>query len=148
MLIAIFGESCTGKSSIADMLAKKTNARIFSGKDYLRLAKSEGEAQKLFSELLKQAVSGSDSIIYVISEKEHMKLLPESCFRVLVTADISSIKERFKNRMHGTLPQPVEKLLENKHGCFDAEACNLHINTDNTDTSDACGKILDSLNAI
>lgn len=42
MLITIFGESCTGKSTLADALKERTGAQVYSGKDYLRLAKSEG----------------------------------------------------------------------------------------------------------
>ena len=34
MVIAIFGESCTGKSTLADALREKLNAQVFTGKDY------------------------------------------------------------------------------------------------------------------
>ena len=36
MLIAIIGENCVGKSTLASEINKKINARIYSGKDYLR----------------------------------------------------------------------------------------------------------------
>ena len=40
-MIAIIGESCTGKTTLAQMLKEKLNAQFFAGKDYLRLAKNE-----------------------------------------------------------------------------------------------------------
>ena len=122
MLYAIIGESCTGKSTLAEKLKEKINAEIYSGKDYLRLAKNENIAKKLFEKKLKEAVNG-ENLIYVIAEKEHLSLIPEGAVRILAKADLSVIKERFALRMRGTLPPPVEKMLEAKHGCFDHIAC-------------------------
>lgn len=133
MLIAIFGESCTGKSTLADRLKEQVSAAIYSGKDYLRLAKNEAIAAKLFQKKLSDAVEG-ENIIYVIAEKEHLKLLPARAVRILVTADLELITERFTSRMHGNLPAPVKGMLEKKHGCFDAEPHDYHIhNGENTD---------------
>ena len=56
----------------------------------------------------------------MISEPECLALLPKDAVRVLVSADIDTIKERFKARMHGNLPVPVAQMLEKKHGVFDA----------------------------
>lgn len=44
---------------------------------------------------------GGISIIYIISEIEHLGLLAENAFRVLVTADVDSIKQRFAKRLNG-----------------------------------------------
>ena len=118
MVIGIIGENCTGKSTLAKELNKSLNAEIITGKDYLRMAKSESEATALFKEKLKQAML-SGNIIYVISEKEHIALLPEGAIKILVVAELESIKERFKARMHGNLPAPVEQMLVRKHGMFD-----------------------------
>jgi len=126
MVIAIFGESCVGKSTLAAMLRKKLNAQVFTGKDYLRLAKNEAIAKKMFSNLLIDAIDG-ENIIYVISEREHMSFIPEGAIRVLVTAELDVIKSRFSERMGGVLPKPVEMMLEKKHGCFDRERCDIHI---------------------
>ena len=87
--------------------------------DYLRMAKSESEAVSLFREKLRRAVSG-DNIIYVIADPDHVKLLPDGTVRILVTADLETIKERFRARMHGNLPAPVALMLERKHGLFDS----------------------------
>ena len=118
MVIGIIGENCTGKSTLANELKKTINAEIVTGKDYLRRAKSEGEAATLFKDKLKQAMSDGN-IIYVVSEKEQLALFPEGAIKILVVAELDRIKERFKARMHGNLPKPVEQMLEKKHGMFD-----------------------------
>ena len=119
MVIGIIGENCSGKSTLAEMIKAELGAEIITGKDYLRMAKSESEAVSLFREKLRRAVSG-DNIIYVISDPEHVKLLPDGAIRILVTADLETIKERFRARMRGNLPAPVALMLERKHGMFDS----------------------------
>ena len=120
MVIGIFGESCTGKSTLAEKIAASLPCEVFTGKDYLRLAKNENIAKVMFQKKLNAAVDG-ENIIYVISEKEHLPLLPEGALRILVTADLELIKSRFSQRMRGNLPAPVATMLEKKHGCFDAQ---------------------------
>ncbi|MBR5969145.1 MAG: hypothetical protein IK016_02230 [Lachnospiraceae bacterium] len=77
MLIGIIGENCSGKSTLAACIRDVIGAEIITGKDYLRMAKSEQEAKRLFQEKLKRAVDGSN-IIYVIADPEHAALLPEA----------------------------------------------------------------------
>lgn len=141
MLIAIFGESCTGKSTLASLLKDKLNAEVYTGKDYLRLAKNEAVARDLFCAKLSQAVTGAH-IIYVIAEKAHLSLLPEGCIRILVTADLKTIKCRFAQRMHGSLPSPVAAMLERNHGCFDGEPHHFHMISGETDPEALCQCIL------
>ena len=119
MVFGIIGENCSGKSTLAEKIKTELGAEIVTGKDYLRMAKSESEAVSLFRERLRRAVSG-DNIIYVIADPEHVKLLPDGAVRILVTADLETIKERFTARMHGILPEPVALMLERKHGLFDS----------------------------
>jgi len=133
MVIGIFGESCTGKSTLAEKLKASLGAEVYTGKDYLRLAKNEVIAQKLFQKKLKDAVTG-ENIIYVIAEKAHLTLLPEDCVRVLVTANLATIKARFAKRMRGNLPAPVAAMLERNHGCFDGETHHYHVISGQTDT--------------
>ncbi len=140
MVIGIFGESCTGKSTLADKLKEILNAQVYTGKDYLRLEKNEVAAKQSFLVKLREAIYG-ENIIYVISEKEHLSLLPDGSFRVLVTADIENIKTRFAQRMHGNLPPPVATMLERKHGCFDKEPHNIHIISEQMNLDDVCKKI-------
>jgi len=132
MVIGIFGESCTGKSTLAEKIAASFPCEIYTGKDYLRLAKNESVAKGMFHKKLEAAVSGGN-IIYVIAEKEHLALLPEGALRILVTADLEKIKSRFSQRMRGNLPAPVAAMLEKKHGCFDAEPHNIHVVSGETD---------------
>lgn len=141
MVIGIFGESCTGKSTLAEKLRERLGARIFSGKDYLRLEKSEDAAKCAFQQLLAEAMGG-EPVIYVIAEREHLPLLPEGCVRVLVTAELDTIKERFARRMHGNLPAPVAAMLEKKHGCFDGEPHQLRVVSGETDLTAACEEIV------
>ncbi len=141
MVIGIFGESCTGKSTLADKIAAKYPCEVFTGKDYLRLAKNENIAKLMFQKKLAAAVHG-DNIIYVISEKEHLPLLPDGAFRILVTADLELIKSRFAQRMRGNLPAPMEAMLEKKHGCFDAELYDIHVVSGQTDLDSVVSHIL------
>ncbi len=132
MVIGIFGESCTGKSTLAEKIAASFPCEIFTGKDYLRLAKNESIAKAMFQKKLSAAVQG-ENIIYVISEPEHLPLLPEGALRILVTADLERIKSRFAQRMRGNLPAPVAAMLEKKHGCFDARPHDIHVISEETD---------------
>lgn len=140
MVYALIGESCTGKSTLAQKLAEKIPAEIIAGKDYLRMAKTEGEAAALFRKKLADAVDG-DNIIYVISEKENLSLLPRGAVKVLVTASMETIRERFRIRMHGNLPRPVEQMLERKHGMFDEGDYDLRVDTDRDDPDAICARL-------
>lgn len=111
MLIGLIGENCSGKSTLANNIKKHFDAEVITGKDYLRMAKTEQEAVRLFKERLGNAVKG-ESIIYIATEKEQVELLPEETIKILVKADLETIKERFRERMHGNLPMPVEKIGE------------------------------------
>jgi gluconate kinase len=143
MVIGIFGASCTGKSSIAEEIAKRTNAKIFTGKDYMKIAKSEAEAKKQFIDMLNSDVTGSQSIIYVITEKEQLTFLPEKAIRIYMTADIDTIKARFAKRMNGILPPQVVAMLEKMHTLFNDEKYDLMIKNVDRNISDICDTILE-----
>lgn len=140
MLIVLFGESCTGKSTLAEKVKDRLGGEICTGKDYLRLAKSEGEAKTLFREKMTQAIEG-ETLIWVIAEKEHLALVPEGAVRVLVTAELETIRARFAKRMGGQLPPPVAAMLEKKHGCFDSEAHDFHVISGETDMKKICEQL-------
>lgn len=129
MLIAIIGENCVGKSTLAGKLNEKLAAKIYSGKDYLRLGKSPSAAAESFKRLLENSVTG-ENVIYLITEKEHLSLLPQGAFKIVLTAELHVIKERFKARMRGNLPLPLEKMLEAKHGMYDDMECDLKLDSD------------------
>ncbi|MBQ6595033.1 MAG: hypothetical protein IJH78_05160 [Clostridia bacterium] len=141
MVIGIIGENCSGKSTLAVRIQEAIGAEIITGKDYLRTARSASEAGRLFRERLKAAVDGSN-IIYVISEPDQLGLLPEGSVRILVRADLDTIKKRFRERMRGTLPAPVEKMLERKHGMFDGVPCDLRFDGAEGDPAALCGHLV------
>ena len=97
MVIGIIGENCSGKSTLAEEIKNVIGAEIITGKDYLRMAKSESEAVSLFKEKLNHAVTG-ENVIYVISEKEHISLLPDGSVRILVKADIDNANQELTKR--------------------------------------------------
>ena len=141
MVIGIFGESCVGKSTLAALLKDKITGQIYTGKDYLRLAKNEANAKDQFIKMLSSASKETENIIYVITEKELLSLLPDTAIRVLVTADLQLIETRFAARMHGNLPEPIKKMLANKHGCFDQETRDLHVVSEVDDLDVICEQI-------
>jgi len=142
MVIGIIGESCTGKSSIANEISKRTGAKTYTGKDYIKLAKNEGEAINQFKDLLSQNESSDENTIYVITETEQMKFLPPKAIRVLMTADLGIIKDRFTKRMHGNLPPPVAAMLEKKHGMFGSIENDLHIHNAGDEIKGICDEII------
>jgi len=146
MVVCLFGENCTGKSSIANALAARLGAELVTGKDYLRLAKSEAEAKRAFTALLTECVASDHALIYIASELEQLALLPNGAFRVCITAELSAIKQRFAARMGGTLPAPLAAMLERKHGMFDELPCELRIHTAGISAESAAEEILSQLN--
>lgn len=140
MLIVIFGESCTGKSTLAEQVKERLGGEVCTGKDYLRMAKNEAEAKTLFREKMARAIAG-ETLIWVIAEKEHLALVPDGAVRVLVTADLETIKARFAKRMGGQLPPPVAAMLEKKHGCFDGDPHEFHVISEETDVEKICQEI-------
>lgn len=141
MVIAIFGESCTGKSTLAEKITARFHCEVYTGKDYLRLAKNESIAKVMFQKKLNAAVNG-ENIIYVISEKAHLSFLPEGTLRILVTADLELIKSRFAQRMRGDLSAPVAAMLEKKHGCFDSQLHDIHVISGKTDLDEILEEVV------
>lgn len=140
MVIGIIGGNCTGKSALAEALRDALGGEIVTGKDYLRMAKTEGEAAERFKGRLEEAVSG-EHILYVISEREQLELLPAGAARILVTADLELIKERFRARMRGALPKPVEQMLEKRHGMFDRGEYEFRFESGKDDAAAFCAKV-------
>lgn len=124
MVYCIFGENCTGKKALAEKICKKTGAVLYCGKDYLRLAPSEADAAAAFHTLLSEADA---RIVYVSEEESRLSFVPDTAVKILMTADLEIIKERSAQRMGGPLPPHVEKILERKHGSFDALPHDYHV---------------------
>ncbi len=140
MVIGIIGESCTGKSTLAEKIKEAIDAKIYTGKDYLKLAKNENEAINLFKNELNLALK-SFNVIYIITEPDLIKLLPNGAIKILVKCDIETIKERFKERMHGNLPKPVSDMLEKKHGIFNNIDYDLSFDSEKDDSKDIINRL-------
>jgi len=142
MIVALIGESCTGKSTVAYMLKGKLGASVYSGKDYKRLAKNEDEAMRLFANLLQNSQDSKETIIYVISEHDDLKHLPVKALRVVLEADIETIKQRFAQRMNGNLPPAVANMLERKHAMFEGTSIDMSVSTDTQSAESIIEEIL------
>ncbi|HBT19177.1 MAG TPA: hypothetical protein DEA52_03890 [Clostridiaceae bacterium] len=69
MVYLFMGPSCTGKSTVAKALQNQLSLTIYEGKDYLRLAKNQGQAYACFSDiLLKASESEASHVIYRLAE--------------------------------------------------------------------------------
>ncbi len=114
---------------------KSTMARIF-----LRLERNPDNAKSTFKAILSSAVGG-DNLIYVITERGHLDLLPDGAVKIVLTADLDVIKERFKARMRGILPPPVEKMLEQNHGKYDDLPCDMKLKSGEYDLIEVLEKL-------
>ena len=147
MVIGIFGENCSGKSTLAGAVRGAVGGTVITGRDYLRMAKSESEAEALFRARLQAAARG-ENILYVISEKAQLRFLPEGAVRVLVRADLETIKARFRARMHGNLPAPVERMLERNHGMFDGEPCDFRYDASSDDAPQQLQRLINTISEV
>lgn len=140
MLYIFMGPSCTGKSTAVKRIKEILDVEVFTGKDYLRMAKDENEAWQLFYDKLRVAASSAedsakDAIIYLITEKEELMRIAdiENACRIRFTAPLETVKERFSHRMNGRLPQPVEKMLERQYTDWEDMDGDLIVNTSQSD---------------
>lgn len=145
MLVCIMGDSCTGKSTIAQELAKQTGATVMTGNDYLRLAKDEQRAEAAFKKQAADACVSDHNLLYVITEKAQLSMIPDQALRILVIASLETIKERFTSRLGGNLPKPVELMLERKYGTFEQVRYDYKIDTDQDPIESAISVILERL---
>lgn len=146
MLFVFMGPSCSGKSTTGEIVGKRTGAKIYSGKDYLRLAKAEGEAWRVFQEKMVEAAGHGkeESLIFVCTEKELFDRISvkENIFTVRFTATPEDIKRRFAERMHGNLPKPLEMMLEKQMHLWEGIEAKLLVNSSNESPEDAAESIL------
>ena len=63
----------------------------------------------------------------MITERDHLNLLPQGSIKIVLTASLDTIKARFRERMRGNLPLPVEKMLEAGHGIYDNLDCDMKL---------------------
>jgi gluconate kinase len=134
------GPSCSGKSSIANELKKSTKAKVYAGKDYLRFAKNQDEAWRLFRNELHTA-SGtclSESVVYIITDKNKLPELQQiqNARFVRFTASLDVLKARFAKRTGGHLPHSVEKMLEQQFQIWEPIKADICIDTSAGQSSD------------
>ena len=82
MVFGIIGENCSGKSTLAEKIKETLGGEIITGKDYLRMAKSESEAVFIFKEKLRRLSENErqaalDLAWAVFSEYESPDYAPE-----------------------------------------------------------------------
>ena len=146
MLFVFMGPSCSGKSTAGEIVGKRTGAKIYSGKDYLRLAKAEGEAWRVFQEKMVEAAGHGkeESLIFVCTEKELFDRISvkENIFTVRFTATPEDIKRRFAERMRGNLPKPLEMMLEKQMHLWEGIEAKLLVNSSSESSEDAAESIL------
>lgn len=133
MLFILMGPSSTGKSSLASELNKHIEGKIYTGKDYLRLAKDKNNAWDIFKiELFEASKADSLShVIYVTTEKEDIAKLRDitDAKFIKILAELGTLRERFAARMNGNLPQPVAAMLERQLKEWNEIQADLCINT-------------------
>lgn len=117
MLYVLFGPACSGKSSAAKELQKLTNGVVFSGRDYLRLAKNEQNAWSLFLQSLNDAAQhqgpATPCIIYVLADpNEALKI--DGAIKVRFTADIDVLKERFAKRTGSMSGPQIDRMFSHR----------------------------------
>lgn len=143
------GPSCSGKSTAGEIVGKRTGAKIYSGKDYLRLAKAEGEAWRVFQEKMVEAAGHGkeESLIFVCTEKELFDRISvkENIFTVRFTATPEDIKRRFAELMHGNLPKPLEMMLEKQMHLWEGIEAKLLVNSSSESSEDAAKRVLSEL---
>lgn len=146
MLFVFMGPSCSGKSTAGEIVGKRTGAKIYSGKDYLRLSKAEGDAWRIFHEKMEEASKpdGEESLIFVRTEKELFDRISvkENIFTVRFTATPEDIKRRFAERMRGNLPKPLEMMLEKQMHLWEGIEAKLLVNSSSESPEDAAERIL------
>ncbi len=136
MLLLFFGPSCSGKSTIAKIIADKTDVTIWIGKDYLRLDKNEDSAWEIFISKLEEASKekelSSKSIIYVINDITISKsdfFRNKEIIKVKFIASIKILKKRFSNRIKGKLPPSIANMLEMQLQKTQSAKANLEFDT-------------------
>lgn len=151
MLFIFMGQSCTWKSTVADKLKELMDVEVFAGKDYLRLAKNENEAWKLFYEKLSNAAlnkkSCKEKVIYIITQKEQLDRLStiDGSYKIKFVASLDIIKSRFAQRMRGNLPQSIEKMLEKQYAEWENVNSDMTVDTTENSNIEEIARLIESL---
>ena len=119
MVIALIGGRCCGKSALARAICDKVHARLFTGRSYMELDPDETRARALFRDLLIQEQFTNSYVIYIVTEKELVDLLPPRCLRVFCKAGLKTVMARFSEQMQEPLTQTMAAMLKRQYNSFD-----------------------------
>ena len=146
MVIALIGESCTGEIHPCRHVKREAGSfGVFRERLSSPCKRRGGRPAGILHALAAHMEPDAEPFIYVISEKEHLAFLPAGALRILVTAELPVIQERFARRTGGKLPPPLAAMLEKKHGMFDAEPHNLLIKSGEMSMDAACAAIMERI---
>jgi len=136
MLMILFGPSCSGKSTVAEMIHKETGIPVWVGKDYLRLAKDETEAGEIFDSHLRDAAKektlSPHAMIYVVPSLKTLNaaiLESPGVTKVKLFADIPVLKERFNKRLQGQGNPPIDAMLQRQLNDIQDETGDMQFDT-------------------
>ncbi|MDY0093556.1 MAG: AAA family ATPase [Candidatus Vecturithrix sp.] len=145
MRLCFCGPSGSGKSTCAKNIAKQGRWNIYTGKDYLRLAKNEAEAwSKFMAQLKENDAHGMNSII-VITEIELLKKVKEIeqvCI-IRFTANEDVLLKRFIARINNHSNPTFAKMIKNQKMKWDQSGIDYVIDTTENNEERTMKKILE-----
>ena len=119
MVIALIGGRCCGKSALAKAICEKVHAELFTGRSYMDLDPNETRARMIFRGLLMEEQFTDSYVIYIVTEKELMELLPPRCLKVLCKANLKTVMARFSDQMQAPLTPAMAAMLKKQYNSFD-----------------------------
>ncbi len=138
MVIAIFGESCTGKSTIAECLKGELGARVFPAGITCALRKPSRKQGRNSKKCWKTAKNRQSTSLAKSRTSGSCQKLPARSRHSGSCADQRAVCKANGRRSS----PPVEKMLKSKHGMFNGEPRDLWIISGEGSAETACEKIL------
>ena len=148
MVIALIGGRCCGKSALAKAICDKVHAEVYTGCSYRELAPEESDARQRFRTLLAEAQYTEDFVIYLVTDKALLSVLPERCLRVLCKAQLKTVKERFAAQMGEPLSFSMSAMLERQYNSFDDCAHSLRLDPTADDPQLLAVQVLEAAKAM
>ena len=119
MVIALIGGRCCGKSALAKAICDKVHAQLFTGRSYMDLDPEENKARAIFRQMLLEEEFTADYVIYIVTDRELMSLLPPRCLRVLCKASLKTVMARFSEQIQSPLTPAMTAMLKKQYNSFD-----------------------------
>jgi len=142
MLLLLAGPSGSGKSTAAALLKPKLKAEVYSGKGYLRMAKSPAEAWKKFQAVLQEAIDGKrNAILILVGTGNLEKFKAMGKFQLIrFTAPREVLETRFAGRSTPVTPQ-ISKMIGDQEEKWKNVPCDLVIDTAKKTAEEAAREI-------